>query len=241
MIDQRFAKIFIGAMVALLLATMWYGKKRLRERSDVVSPPSMGGLVTRKEAMRSGGGKQAPPQRPAPAAAGGVGAEPSPDANSSIRKNEEAKASFARDAKIKIPFPGGMQYARIDYEDGMAVIAGRSGRMGLTMFAKAEPVTQTQVVDFLKRESASIPASRGAALTALAKPRTLAPVGGSGLGEATWWTGTLSDGKQLHAVLLPRRDGHGNYLIVFSGSANSFDDNEEFFGKMYQQIKAEPF
>lgn len=236
--DFKPVQIFVVAMVGIFLIVFWIGKRQTAQLPALRAPPvglQPNNRIKPPPAPRA--------QTPGASRAGTVSAPAKEIALSAevLKASEAARKEFESRVKLKIELPAGFQYGEVDYADDIAMLAGTDpdGKSSFALIARQGSVSENEVLQFIRADARSLPPSEGADLVAIGKPSTIPPVEGSGLRQATWWTGSLSNGKTIHYVLLPRADQAGTYLLMMSGKAEDLDANEEYFEMLYKDIKAE--
>lgn len=185
---------------------------------------------------------------PLPPTAPVAAAKPAPNAeNISIadfkakleEKSNVALNAFQKTAYLKFQPPHAMQFREFEGFDNMAGIYGTNHLENTAALALGYPkkVTPEEGTKFLKEYANQFPHMRDANLKDLGPGTPLPPpAGDSGLSGGTAWAGKLKNNMEFHAVMLPRADGLGTYLMIMTGPPSYFKSTD--FEDSYNNLKA---
>lgn len=152
--------------------------------------------------------------------------------------------TFKDKAKLEFAPPSAMYFAKLDMDDpdlegtyGLSV----DGKSGLAVIATYRSPKEEVVRSFLVESKDEFPNLKNKTVSWEEKPTSYEAPATSGIKEAKVWTGTDANGDSYAAVLLPRSDNKGTYFFVYNSRGKAMFENDDYFGKVFSEIKATPF
>ena len=161
----------------------------------------------------------------------------------SIADSNLAKEEALKRSGLKINLPDSYIFDAGDPPlEGTLALHGRSfdGSSGLTMIAGKMNPSKDEILSFLKESPESFPNFDNKQVQWGQQSQNIPFDPSSGMRDGTLWRGTDAKGNVIIAVLLKRNDGQGSYLLVQNGSKDYIDENDGYWDKFKDSIKAVP-
>lgn len=159
------------------------------------------------------------------------------------KESAEVKQNYFDVVKAKVDLPANLKFISVDIDDEGEAIYGYDHLtgMGLTLMAAPVVVDQKEVLPYLDKSQSYIPNTRDNPVVKIGGPQNLpAPKEETNLKDATLWSGTLKDGKDVHVLMLRRKDDKGSYFFLATGKKEYFQANDDYFEQMYNDFRALP-
>ena len=232
---------FVFLMIGLLV-------KQRRDTASILAlyTESRAKIQASREAESRNSGKVFAPRGAALAPKALKSPQQDPNELLKIRLNQHSQKTlkdFANQVRLQVQFPQDLQYLPYEMDDDMPGMHGYSGTSNTNLIALAYPkdASPEQALSFLKSQLSSLPGTKGLVFRSLSKGEALPETAsGSGLRKGTVWSGTLSNGQELHAIQLRRSDGKGTYMFIYSGPPEYFRGNDGAFDHVYDTARALP-
>ncbi len=227
---------FIG-VVLVIIAGLNHQKKFV---STIINPNSSGS----QEAGTSSSGDSFQHLSPGSGSFGGAsasGIEFQEKFSSSRKVSEKAKEEFSNVGKIELKVPENLRFQPLDLDfEHVTGMFAHTEKMQLSVLAGRLVVSEKKLMEFLRSSDTGIPNVDRKGFKFSGAAVEVAPVSGSGLNAGKYWQGRTSDGQGVRVGMIPRQDGKGSYLFIFTGVEDKLDNSEDLFESMYLSLKALP-
>jgi hypothetical protein len=153
---------------------------------------------------------------------------------------EEVFRTFKNQVGLDLDLPGAFSFHELDLDANVAGLFGfdQSQQLGVGVFAYPGQVNDEQALAFVGEARSSIAKWKDLPQQPFTPGLDLKPENGSGVSKLQHYFAPSVAGQSLHVVVVTRSDGRGMYLLVANGPNSLFDENEGYFERARESLKA---
>lgn len=158
------------------------------------------------------------------------------------RPSRNRNADLRRELKLKIDLPYELREMDLHDERDIFIAYGKQEAWNSELVVAASPKVHnmSEAIGFGKELLEVMPNHSKYQGVELGTPTQLEGLQERGFSDGAVVTGKLKNGEEVHFVQLVRADKKGTYLFITSGPSAHFEDAEEMYEEMFNNLSALP-